>query len=288
MSNRLLICTDLDRTLIPNGPQSESAGARQRFSALCSRPEVTLVFVSGRHRTMIQRAISNYCLPLPDYVIANVGTTIYRIAAADDWQHETSWDDTISADWQGLEPRDIKSILGDVPSLRLQETVKQSRHKLSFYVPTQGDRAMLSDMITRRLEDHRVSARLIWSDDEPAGVGLLDVLPQSASKYHAIQSLMSTLGFDEAETVFAGDSDNDLEVLSSEVPSVLVANSQARVQERALRMSATAGNAQALYIARGGFLDMNGNYAAGILEGMAYFHPWAASWMQPEEGAHHE
>ena len=28
MNERYLICTDLDRTLIPNGPQAEPAGAR--------------------------------------------------------------------------------------------------------------------------------------------------------------------------------------------------------------------------------------------------------------------
>ena len=42
MSQRLLICTDLDRTLIPNGPQSESPSARESFSRLTQRAEVTL------------------------------------------------------------------------------------------------------------------------------------------------------------------------------------------------------------------------------------------------------
>ena len=288
MKNRLLICTDLDRTLIPNGPQSESNGARQRFAALCSHPEVTLAFVSGRHRALIEQAITNYCLPLPDYAIADVGTTIYRVAAAGDWQRESTWEATISADWQGLEAREIKSLLGDVPSLRLQETAKQNRHKLSFYVPIQGDRTMLSDMITRRLNDNRVSARLVWSDDEPAGVGLLDILPRCASKYHAIRSLMSTLELDTSQTVFAGDSGNDLEVLGSEIPSILVANSQQKVRQQALTMAANAGNTEQLYVASGGFMNMNGNYAAGILEGVAHFQPWTTAWMQIEAGAAHE
>ena len=288
MKQRLLICTDLDRTLIPNGPQSESSGARQRFAALCSRPEVTLAFVSGRHRSLIEQAITNYCLPVPDYVIADVGTTIYRVATADHWQRETAWDATMSADWQGLESRDIRSMLGDVPSLRLQETAKQNRHKLSYYVPIQGDRMTLSEMITRRLDDNRVSARLVWSDDEPAGVGLLDVLPQCASKYHAIRSLMSVLDVDTTQTVFAGDSGNDLEVLGSEIPAVLVANSQEKVRQQALTMAATAGNAEQLYVASGGFMNMNGNYAAGILEGVAHFHAWSTAWMQIEPGAGHE
>jgi hypothetical protein len=28
-----------------------------------------------------------------------------------------------------------------------------------------------------------------------------------------------------------------------------------------------------LYLARGGLLEMNGNYSAGILEGVAHYHP---------------
>ena len=58
MSERLLICTDLDRTLLPNGVQPESPGARRRFAALASRPEVTLVYVTGRHRALVEQAIS--------------------------------------------------------------------------------------------------------------------------------------------------------------------------------------------------------------------------------------
>ena len=40
-----LICTDLDRTLIPNGPQSESPGARQAFSALAAMAVVGAALV---------------------------------------------------------------------------------------------------------------------------------------------------------------------------------------------------------------------------------------------------
>ena len=38
----ILICTDLDRTLLPNGSQPESPLARPRFRALAARPEVSI------------------------------------------------------------------------------------------------------------------------------------------------------------------------------------------------------------------------------------------------------
>jgi hypothetical protein len=34
-----------------------------------------------------------------------------------------------------------------------------------------------------------------------------------------------------------------------------------------------AGHSGALYFAEGDFLDMNGNYSAGILEGVAHYMP---------------
>ena len=44
--SKLLLCTDLDRTLIPNGRQLEAPQARRRFTEFCESPEVTLVYVT--------------------------------------------------------------------------------------------------------------------------------------------------------------------------------------------------------------------------------------------------
>ena len=109
--------------------------------------------------------------------------------------------------------------------------------------------------------------------------GLLDVLPERATKYHAIRFLMGHKGFSEQDTVFAGDSGNDLPVLSSSLRTVLVANAAEEVREEAQHLSATRGTSDSLYLARGDFLGMNGNYSAGILEGIAHFLPETLAWM---------
>jgi len=288
MMQKLLICTDLDRTLIPNGPQPESGNALEHFRILCQHPEVTLVFVTGRHRKLIEEAVTDYSLPVPDYAIANVGTTIYRVGQEHVWQRQTAWDDEIAADWGNHSHSDIASMLSDVPSLELQESNKQDRHKLSYYVPLHCDRETLASIISARLVKHQVTARLIWSDDEPAGIGLLDITPHQSSKYHAIKALMRELDMYETQIVFAGDSGNDLEVMVSDIPAVLVANSQPEIQEQSTRRSAESGNSEQLYIARGGFMGMNGNYAAGILEGIAHYHPDVIEWMGLAAGAHED
>ncbi|MCB1726727.1 MAG: haloacid dehalogenase, partial [Gammaproteobacteria bacterium] len=184
MTGQLLICTDLDRTLIPNGPQSESPNARQHFATLCACPEVTLAYVSGRHRALIEQAISNYRLPQPDYVISDVGTTIYVVGSDNRWTRQQAWETEIAKDWAGKSHADIKSMLSTLPALRAQETAKQNAFKLSYYVPLQADHRELSRLIEQRLQDKGIASRLIWSIDEPAGIGLLDVLPARASKYH--------------------------------------------------------------------------------------------------------
>jgi HAD superfamily hydrolase (TIGR01484 family) len=282
MLERLLICTDLDRTLLPNGRQPESPGARQRFARLAARPEVTLAYVSGRHRALVEEAIRDYALPLPDWVIGDVGTTIYHIQQGV-WRHWPEWEQDIGSDWHGLEARDLRPLFAGLPDLRLQEEAKQNRYKLSYYLPRQIDAEALLQVMGRRLRAENLTAALVYSVDEEAGSGLLDVLPAKATKLHAVEFLMRHQAFTVADTVYAGDSGNDLPVIVSPIRSVLVANAAADVVEEAERLAAKQGATQALYLARGGFLGMNGNYSAGILEGVAHYHPGAVFWMKDDE-----
>jgi HAD superfamily hydrolase (TIGR01484 family) len=277
MSQRLLICTDLDRTLIPNGPQPESGEARKRFAALAARPEITLAYVSNRHRALIEEAIVTYRLPVPDFVIGEGGTSICRVGPGTGadlaWAHLDAWEDQVAKDWGGHTHGELRALLRDVPALRLQERNRQGRLKLSFYLPLYAEIDELAAAIHARLDPLGIRFSLVWSVEDIADVGLLDVLPAGASRLHAIGALMRELGFTAADTVFCGDSGNDLEVLASRIPAVLVANSRPDVQDLALELAAEAGTLAQLYIAEGGFLGMNGNYAGGMLEGIAHFHP---------------
>lgn len=273
---RFLLCTDLDRTLIPNGTQPESPSAMQLFKRLAGRKEITLAYVSGRHRALIEQAITEYNLPQPDFAIADVGSTIYRTDAPG-WRQWDEWDAQIAPDWRGLSHDELYRMLGVFPGLRLQEQEKQNLHKLSFYAPLETDVQELIGEMNARLKQAGISANLIWSVDEAAAIGLLDVLPASANKLHAIEFLMRQQGFGHENTVFAGDSGNDLDVLKSGIQAVLVANADAETRRL------VANGAGSLYIATGGYLGMNGNYSAGILEGLAHYWPEADAWLrQPD------
>jgi len=268
----LLLCTDLDRTLIPNGAEPESPGARERFARFAARDRVTLAYVTGRHRALVEQAISDYGLPLPDYVIGDVGISIYRVSDGA-WTQVPDWQEIIGADWGGAERAGIAALFGDLPELRLQESSKQNRYKLSYYTRADLDHGALIARMRERLAPTGVNASLVWSIDEAAGLGLLDVLPAGATKYHAVVFLMGLTGHDESTTLFAGDSGNDLEVLASPIPSVLVANGHPAVRAEAQRLAEALGHPERLYEASGGWEGMNGNYSAGILEGVAHFRP---------------
>lgn len=272
MAVRLLLCTDLDRTLLPNGPQPESSGARDRFNQLVVHPGVTLVYVTGRDRHLVEAALAEYQLPQPAYVIADVGSTIYQTQQGN-WQYWHKWEQEISTDWMGKSHDDMHALFSQLPLLKMQEDSKQNKYKLSYYVALEADHEALMSEMHSILVSQQIRASLIWSVDELAATGLLDVLPASASKRHAIEFLMQDLGFDLANTIFAGDSGNDLAVLSSPIRSVLVANASSEVRNQAKQMVLNMGQCDALYFAQGGFLGMNGNYSAGILEGVAHYMP---------------
>jgi len=283
MRESYLVCTDLDRTLIPNGSAPESPAAEALFAALVSRPDVTLVYVSGRHRELVEDAMAEYRLPAPDFVIGDVGTTMYRLDRKQTWRRHAPWEQSIAGDWRGLGHAELAALLSDLPGLTPQEPPKQNRFKLSYYFDEGADTAVLFDAVSERLEGAGVRARLVSSRDDISGQGLLDVLPLRASKRHAIEALMASEGFGLEQTVFCGDSGNDLEVLVSPIPAVLVANAQPEVRRQAALLAEKEGFTAQLYIARGGFLDLNGNYRGGMLEGIAHFYPTLGAWLKDTE-----
>lgn len=279
MNARILICTDLDRTLLPNGSAPESPQARPLFAKLVSMPDVLLAYVSGRHKELVQEAIAEYQLPTPDFVIGDVGTSLYEIEPNGVWRPSEAWANDIAPDWAGYDHAQLQALLAGFAGLTPQEAAKQNRFKLSYYLPMDLDsRQLLSDM-QRLLNAKTIRAELIYSVDEAENVGLLDVLPASATKFHAVEFLMKQLNVSLENTVFAGDSGNDLPVMASAVPAVLVANASRDVQEDAKRLAAEQGNEHSLYLAQGEFLGLNGNYAAGILEGVVHYLPHTQEWM---------
>ncbi len=279
MTNRIFLCSDLDRTILPNGAQKESPEAVKLLHILARRPEITLAYVSGRNLQLLQAAIEEYGIPLPDFAVGDVGTTIYHVMD-DKWLSLKVWEEEIATDWNGRSHDRLSAMLADIGEVTLQEPENQNTFKLSYYAPPDLDYQRLMDTIRSRLEADGVRASLIWSVDEEKNRGLLDVLPKNATKYHAIRFLMRHHHIDVAATVFAGDSGNDLPVLTSELQTVLVGNAAEDIRRQALAEVEAKGITETLYCAQGGFMGMNGNYTAGVIEGLVHFIPQAGDWLK--------
>ena len=280
MLDSILLATDLDRTLLPNGTHPESPLARARFRQFVSRPEVTLVYVTGRHRELVREAITEYDLPQPQYVIADVGTSLYEIHQGD-WHLRDDWHRRLISAWSDCDAATLAAALENLSGLRRQEASKQSALKLSYYTLALDDPTELLAQVRERLASTGADTYLVWSVDETTHTGLLDVLPAGAGKLAALGYLREQLGIDMDKTVFAGDSGNDMEVLVSEIPSVLVANADEVVRAEAMQR----GDSNTLYLARGGLAGMNGCYGAGILEGVMHFLPETRNWLDTRDKA---
>jgi HAD superfamily hydrolase (TIGR01484 family) len=269
---KILLCSDLDRTIIPNGYQEESVYARPVFRQLAENGNIYLVYVSGRDKKLVLDAIEEFNLPMPDYAIGDVGTTFYRIINGN-WQLSAEWSDEISQDWKGLNWEGLAEYFEDMQGVWLQEFEKQSPHKLSFYTDQDVDQQRLEEKIRPVLIQKGLCANIIWSVDEISAKGLLDIIPARANKFHAIQFLMKQEQFSEDNTVFAGDSGNDLDVLTSGLKAILVKNAADEVRKAAVETLSKKHMMHRLYFPEGNYWGMNGNYAAGILEGLVHFFP---------------
>jgi hypothetical protein len=269
-TKKILIGCDLDRTIIPNGIQKESPLARPLLRRLARCPNIYLAYVSGRDQKLILDAIAEFHLPVPDYAIGDVGTTLYRIVNGN-WQLSDDWRAEIGQDWKSLDRQALNLLLGDIKEIQLQEPGKQSQYKLSYYTDQNVDYQTLAMNIHGSLAKTGVRVSIIWSVDEIGEIGLLDIIPARANKLQAIRFLMQQEQFPEERTVFAGDSGNDLDVLTSGLRSILVKNATDEIRNEAIETLSLKHMTHRLYLPKGNFYGMNGNYAAGVIEGLAHY-----------------
>lgn len=275
----LVLATDLDGTLFPNGPAPESPGAAAAFRRLAARDDVSLVFVTGRDPRRVEEAIDGHALPRPDFVISDVGAAISKLRGRE-WEPSKSWWRALRDDWPDGARDRLRAAFAEVAELREQESDRQSEFKLSYDVPARDLAEDLLESLGDRADSSSVGTQLVWSVAPDGSQAMLDVMPPRASKLGALGHLLAEFGLEALHVVFAGDSGNDLDVLTSRVNAVLVANAHDDVRRRAVRESERLGTLPFLHLAQGGFLGMNGNYAAGVLEGVAHFHADLGRWLE--------
>jgi sucrose-6-phosphatase len=265
----IMICTDLDRTLLPNGNAPETEGARSLFHRMVHESNAWLVYVTGRHIQLVDEAIHDYDVPLPHFAVTDVGSRIYY-SRKDRWESVSEWDDIIEQSMKGFRLQSLKKRLQNVKYLELQEPPKQNIHKLSYYIIPYDSLPEVQTALKKSLEPDCPPVKLVWSRDASSGYGLLDILPAYAGKLDAVCYLIKRQGIPHDRVVFAGDSGNDLDVLQSEIRGIIVANADTEIKTRA---RSAVKDATRLYIADGRLGNLNGNYSAGIIEGIVHYFP---------------
>jgi sucrose-6F-phosphate phosphohydrolase len=270
INSPLLLACDLDRTVLPNGAQPTTPEALEEFRLLVGQEQVTLVYLTGRDLDLIKKAIKEYDLPLPKIAVGDVGTSIYNLDG-DDFTEDLAWPKQIAQDWHGWKNPELAKLFVDFGELTPQEEAQQKDFKRSYYTPSDIAKAELVAKAQRLLVQNKIKAATIFSIDEANDTGLLDILPESATKKHALDFIREKLGFKHSEVIYAGDSGNDIEPLTSGYQSIVVKNAHSAVKVEVQKIAEEKGIVDQIYFAQGLSEKLNGNYSAGVVEGVSYF-----------------
>ena len=205
----IVLATDLDGTFL-GGSEGERA---QFYDWIRShRARVGLIFVTGRDPGFVRELTRKGGVPRPDFVVGDVGTTI---AEVDDDHYLTpieALETEIAEAWGNAGAR-VQAVLHGAPGLSLQST--GFRHRVSYDLDiARFDRAAL-DIVADLGLDALISADRY-----------LDVLPKGVSKGPSLLRLLAHLGVENRRTLVAGDTLNDLSMLTLGMPAVAVGGSE--------------------------------------------------------------
>ncbi|HIJ79872.1 MAG: HAD-IIB family hydrolase [Desulfobulbaceae bacterium] len=238
-AKRLLI-TDIDNTLV---------GDPDALAALLgvlkeNRANICWGVATGRCLEKTLKALQEYKVPKPDIIICSVGTEIYY---GPSFTLDKGWQQHITYRWR---PEQLKSELGRLDFLTLQEEIAQRRAKISYYVDLKADPDLIAK-VHQALEQKKLRYNLVHSLGQ-----YLDILPYRASKGKAIRYLSYKWEIPLPNIMVCGDSGKDEEMLRGDTKGVVVGNYVEELER--LR------SYKRIYFSEQ-------NYAAGILDGIAHY-----------------
>jgi len=211
----LVLATDLDGTFLGG---TDEARARLYGWIEANRDKVGLVFVTGRDPGFISGLTRKGGVPKPDFVVGDVGTTIAAVDERHMLDPIADLEDEIARAWADAGPR-VQAALRGVSGLRVQSTL--FRHRISYDMDPETFDACAFDIVAGLGLDALVSADRYF-----------DVLPKGVSKGPSLLRLMTHLGVENRRVLVAGDTLNDLSMLTLGLPAVAVGNSEPALMAR--------------------------------------------------------
>lgn len=262
-----ILATDMDRTLLPNGSWEGDDEAIPLFNELTERHGVLVVYVTGRNLNLAEQAIAEYGVRHPHVLVGDVGTSIRKYADGK-WSFDEGWITHVENTSPRWDAAAIKQAVAGIEGLREQEPEHLNPFKQSYYV----DHARHEEIL--EAVDASVKGRfdevIVYSFDSQDGKGLLDFLPDSATKQTALEYVASQYNCDKKDVVFCGDSGNDIFPLTAGFCGVLVRNADDQLVASVKRAMEEDPDLR-VYFAKGGFMSLNGYYAGGVLEGAYHY-----------------
>lgn len=258
-----VLATDLDGTLIPLENVSENRTDLQFLAQQLREHDILLTFVTGRHLASVLEVSRQWLLPVPEWIICDVGTSIYRREEDRTFQLAKPYADHLQEIVSEFEVARLREAFQAWDTLRLQEEEKQGRFKLSFYCDADQLEQCHADL-QHHLDQHEIPYSIIASIDPFDGVGLIDLLPRGVSKAYGLRWWTDHLGLSGDGTVFAGDSGNDLAAMTAGYRTIVVSNCAQEVTARVQEHFQRHDQVERLYLA-------SRPATSGVLDGCRHF-----------------
>lgn len=258
-----VLATDLDGTFIPLKDNAENQADLEILRNSLASDDFTLTFVTGRHLQSVEDAIERFNLPVPQWIICDVGSSIYQRSNEHSFEIAQPYHDHLAKLVGDCPVERMREHFAQRDDMRLQEEEKQGKFKISFYCNASKIRQIV-DNVRDTISEKELPYHLIGSVDPFNGDGLIDLLPLDVSKAYALEWWTEQTGKRDHEIAFAGDSGNDLAALTAGHRTIVVGNASPELVETVHGHYAHQKRLDLLYIAEK-------QATSGVLAGCRHF-----------------
>jgi sucrose-6F-phosphate phosphohydrolase len=262
-----ILATDLDRTLLPNGSWEADEQAIKMFNELTEKHDILVVYVTGRNLHLTESAMKEFGVRYPGVLCGDVGTTI-RKRENGKWTFDNGWSEHVRRASPRWDATAIRDAIADVNGMREQESEHLNQFKQSYYVEIDKVDTVLEEVDA--LVKGKFDEVIVYSFDSQDNKGLIDFLPESATKQTALEYVAEEYGTPKEDVVFCGDSGNDIFPLTAGFSGVLVRNADAHLVEN-VKKAMQENPGLKVYFAKGDFKGLSGYYTSGVIEGAYHY-----------------
>jgi len=218
-----LLASDMDGTVIPLDDKPERETEIARFARdFEMQTNLSLAYATGRDLQRVLQGIANWKLPTPNWLICDVGTSLYHYnEETNDWILSEAYRTEMTKRFGGHTAGDVADTLSGYPE---QDASRQTEFKHSYVFPVEDEPEKLLPEIRHALQASGIQAELVYSVDVYSGEAFLDVLPAGVAKDYAVHFLLRQLRLDTNHVVYAGDSGNDEHAFKSGLKGIVVNN----------------------------------------------------------------